>query len=88
MDEPFEKVESFVKPFYQSTNHLTPVYLISGFSIGAGLAAVDIEAKLARTFGCCRRHLVTPTRFKDPNILDSFSSFEEIQFQTKIKKKI
>jgi hypothetical protein len=29
---------------------LTPVNGMSGFSMGAGLAAVDIDAKLASTF--------------------------------------
>ena len=49
---------------------------MSGFSIGAGLAAVDIEANCARTFGCCRMHLVAPTRFKEANIFQ-INSFEK-----------
>jgi hypothetical protein len=41
---------------------------MSGFSMGAGLAAVDIAAKFAKTFFWWSRHLEPPKRFRDPNI--------------------
>jgi hypothetical protein len=41
---------------------------MSGFSMGAGLAAVDIAAKFAKTFFWWSRHLEPPNRFRDPNI--------------------
>ena len=58
---------------------LNPVNMMSGFSIGAGLAAVDIDASCERTFGCCRVHLVAPTRFKEANIFQ-INSFEKKKF--------
>ena len=48
-----------------------------GFSIGAGLAAVDIDASCERTFGCCRVHLAA--RFKEANIFQ-INSFEKKKF--------
>ena len=62
---------------------LTPVYWMSGFSMGAGLAAVDIDAKLARTLGWVLRHLAAATRFKLPNISADFS----IRKRPKVKPK-
>ncbi len=58
--------------------------MISGFSIGAGLAAVDIEAKLATTFGWALRHLAAAVRLKFANIFTEF--FRPKLFETKSRK--
>ena len=64
---------------------LTPVNLMSGFSIGAGLAAVDMGAKLARTFCWTRRHFVAPIRFKAANIFQLFQEFFLSPYSSKSK---
>ena len=64
---------------------LTPVNLMSGFSIGAGLAAVDMGARLARTFCWTRRHFVAPIRFKAANIFQFFQEFFLSPYTSKSK---
>ena len=61
---------------------LTPVNLMSGFSIGAGLAAVDMGA---RTFCWTRRHFVAPIRFKAANIFQLFQEFFLSPYSSKSK---
>jgi len=67
----------------KSSNLLTPVCWMSGFSIGAGLAAVDIDAKLARTFCWVLRHLAAATLFKFPNIFRRFFDSESTKLRPK-----